>query len=101
MAYENKHMDIVKYLVHHCQADASSGNSDGWTVLHSACYKGSLVEVRYFIEDCRVDATMADNEGTIAFHVACKHGHLDIIRYFIQNCKFFQYYKITGTGSKE
>ena len=71
------HLEIVKYLIEKCGADARAEND---FAVQEACANGHLEIVKYLIEKC--DANV-HNEDECAIMWACEGGHHEVVKYLI------------------
>ncbi|XP_062577801.1 serine/threonine-protein phosphatase 6 regulatory ankyrin repeat subunit C-like, partial [Saccostrea cucullata] len=72
-----------------CESDNFSAlieirNSDGLTVLHSACHIGS-VQIFSLLLEKGMDINVLSNGGKSVMHIACLNGKLDICKYLVEN----------------
>ena len=63
-------------------------NSDGYSPLHSACYRGHVNVVKCLITQFKCDPVCKDNSEYTPLHLAClEDRNLDVVRYLIEECK--------------
>ena len=87
MAFQNKLLDVVEYLLSTFHCDTSLKNDKGELPLHIAC-KTNISIVRLVVE-CNVLDNVSMNCdskcGETPLHIACKAGALDIVKYFTES----------------
>ncbi|XP_019859194.1 PREDICTED: uncharacterized protein LOC105314738 [Amphimedon queenslandica] len=79
-ATDKEHLEIVKHLIESVGCDIIV-REDGTvsTLLHKACYNGSLSIVEYLISKPQCDIEAKDNKGNQPLHYAACQGHKEIV----------------------
>ncbi|XP_062608651.1 uncharacterized protein LOC134270452 [Saccostrea cucullata] len=101
----NGHYDMCEYLLNRYPqlldvCDNNGGNvlhytaiggnvdlfrdNEGWTVLYSACWGGS-VEIVSFLLNKGLDINTLSNDGKSILHIACLNGKFEVCEYLVEN----------------
>ena len=75
-------VELVSYLTSK-GCDVMEKSSNGWTVLHNACYKGKLELVQHLSENHSEMLTARNKEGQSPFLVAVYSGSVELIQFLI------------------
>ena len=78
----NGHIDIVKYLVDHCDLLCPDEYSD--IPLHLAALNGHLDIVKIFVEDMKCDPNCKGQFKRTSLHNASLNGYIDIVKYLVE-----------------
>ena len=81
---DDKHIDIVKYLINECNCDPMTTDEDGDTILHIAARRGSLDVMKYAIDHHKCNPHAINNYGRTV--LLCASEHNDIVKYLINEC---------------
>ena len=82
-----KHTEIVEFLISKSKCSAQIKGCKGRTLLHQACYKGSIKLSVMLIRDFHLDPSSADDNGNTPLHMACLGDHEKLARLLITNYK--------------
>ena len=76
---------FLKEVGHNLDLNKRFTQSDGFTVLHIACYNGNveIVKVLLQIEEGSLNVNERDNHGRIPLHLACLKGRTEIVKLLI------------------
>ncbi|KAK6192361.1 hypothetical protein SNE40_003839 [Patella caerulea] len=79
-------VDKIKYLVSH-QADINARDSDNDTILHQACYSGTLSTVQYLVDDLHMDVntTGCYNRTPLFYCCSSSVSPVDKIEYLVSH----------------
>jgi ankyrin repeat protein len=87
-AAERNNLDkVLQTLVEHKNANVATCDSNGFTALHNACYKGdgSLEVVQYLVERCNANVEAADLTGSTPLIWACTRGKMRVVQYLVES----------------
>jgi ankyrin repeat protein len=76
------HLQVVKYLVEECGADASRADPSGATPLTFAANQGHVEIVKYLLVRPGIIVNAKD-EREMAIKCACRHGHLEVVKLLV------------------
>ena len=74
-------LQVVRFLVTHCQVSPLAMDGVGKSSLQYACERGHVEVFRYFIEDCSLSLDYRASRGRTLSILAAHYGKLDILRY--------------------
>jgi ankyrin repeat protein len=90
LAFEENHLDIVRFLLSNFMCDVNTKNGMGELPLHMACFNKNLDMVKMVIERCdHSSINDQTNRKDSPIHLACKAGALDVVKFLVEefNCK--------------
>ncbi|XP_062574844.1 serine/threonine-protein phosphatase 6 regulatory ankyrin repeat subunit B-like [Saccostrea cucullata] len=76
--------EMCEYLVNHFTDLLNIKGNNGWTVLHSACFGGSVDIVSFLIQK-GLDLNDLSNDGQSVLHIASLNGKLEICEHLVKN----------------
>jgi ankyrin repeat protein len=79
----NDTVSVRRLLLEH-EADANAADSNGYTPLHEAAWRGHL-DVVHLLLECKADVKATDSEGDTPLHHAARNGHVDVVRLLLEH----------------
>ena len=89
------YLEIVRYLVEHCNVDVNAKTKSGHDALLEASAFGNLETVQYLVEQCHADLRAQSTDGSTALNRAIDCSNLAIVEYLVP-----YYYARTSATSK-
>uniref|UniRef100_A0A7S2XEP6 Uncharacterized protein n=1 Tax=Lotharella oceanica TaxID=641309 RepID=A0A7S2XEP6_9EUKA len=83
-AAKSSHLEVVRYLIEHAQANVEARTHQGCTALHWGVVGKDARLVRYLVEEAKADAEATDDEGWTAVALGASGGHLSSVRYLVE-----------------
>ena len=82
---QNKHMEVIRFLVEECDCSLETTSNTGCTPLHIASGHENLAVIKHLVEHYNCNPSVANNNGDTALHIACRAGvSLKIIQYLVK-----------------
>jgi len=87
LAARNGHVEVVRYLCAHADANVSAKTVSGNTALIYGAESGSLEVVAYLVEHAHADVDAPDKDGGTALMKAASEGKVELVRYLVEDAK--------------
>jgi ankyrin repeat protein len=86
--YENKSLNVIKYLIEELKMDINYTNSNNDNCLRYSCLNNDNIEIiKYLIEECKMDAFFVNKNGCDCLKLACSNNSVEIVKYLIEEQK--------------
>ena len=93
-ATDKEHLEIMKHLIESTDCDINvREKGTRYTLLHKACYNGSLSIVEYLISKPQCNIEAIDNGGNKPLHYAACRGHKEIVSILGKKVSEYSLYK--------
>ena len=87
-AAKDGHVETVQALITELGSSLKVTGYDGRSLLHEACWSGSIKLAEMLIIDFSLDVMSADDCGNTPLHMACLSGHEELARLLITKCNY-------------
>ena len=82
---QNKHMEVIRFLVEECNSSLETTSNTGCTPLHIASGQENLAVIKHLVQHYKCNPSVTNNHGDTALHIACRAGvSLKIIEYLVK-----------------
>ena len=82
---QNKHMEVIRFLVEECDCSLDTMSNTGCTPLHIASGQENLAVIKHLVEHYNCNPSLTNNNGDTALHIACRAGvSLKIVQYLVK-----------------
>ena len=82
---QNKHMEVIRFLVEECNSSLETTSNTGCTPLHVASGQENLAVIKHLVQHYKCNPSVTNNHGDTALHIACRAGvSLKIIEYLVK-----------------
>jgi len=79
--------DATKWLDDHPNFDINSGDENGWTPLHRACFVGNSGVVRVLLARPDIDVNQTGVDGMAAVHLVCQAGGTAVLKLLVADSR--------------
>ena len=82
---QDKHMEVIRFLVEECNSSLETTSNTGCTPLHIASGQENLAVIKHLVQHYKCNPSVTNNHGDTALHIACRAGvSLKIIEYLVK-----------------
>ena len=81
--YNNRCLDIVKYLITEHKCNPQCTDKEGKIPLHYACASGLMEIVQYFYSEKLSDLVHTAHSGDTPLHFACKYNQVEVVQFLL------------------